>query len=290
MNVKEWLENAESTLRNTSETPRLDVEVLLADALGREKSWLLAHPEFVLQGQTLQKLDALVLRRAGHEPLAYIRGKSEFYGRDFLVDKRVLVPRPESETMIDLARKVIGGRLAVREDRRVRGERLKVRDKITCVDVGSGSGALAITIKLEMPELEVTGVDISSDCLKIAKRNASNLGADIKFYQGNLLTPVSNLSPLTSHLFILANLPYVPTTHPINQAATHEPKLAIFGGPDGLDLYRELFTQISNLKPKNFIVLTESLDFQHAELKKIAKVAGYKQIVERDLIQVFEIR
>lgn len=279
MNIRNWLINAEKTLIDTSGTARLDTEVLLADALDKDKSWLYAHPDQEIEATTLKKLNSQLKRRVLHEPLAYIRGKSEFYGREFLVDKRVLVPRPETETLIALAIE------------QVIGYRLKIKDKITIVDVGTGSGALAITAKLELPYSEVIATDIDSKCIKLAQRNARKHKANIKFLEGDLLAPFSNLQPITYNLVVLANLPYVPTNYPINQAAAHEPKLAIFGGPDGLDLYRQLFNQLSKftVDSQQLTVFTESLNFQHKELNKIAKKAGFKQIAVRDLIQVFTI-
>jgi len=283
MDIHELLAESTKKLKNDGiPTARLDALVLLEDYLKKDRAWILAHPDAKIAKSNKLFIHSIE-RRAQHEPLAYIRGRTEFYGREFLVDKLVLVPRPESETMIDLALKVIGERL---EDRVNASPEDGPR---AVVDVGTGSGALAITMKLEMPRVEVIGVDISSDCLKIAKRNAAELGADIKFYQGNLLAPLSNLKPLTSNLVILANLPYVPDGYSINEAAKHEPKLALFGGPDGLNLYRRLFKQLPKFTVDGLrlTVLTESLNFQHAELTRIAKKAGYEQIASRDLIQVF---
>ncbi len=276
MIIKEWLEEVTAVLLKYSPTPRLDAEVLLCHVLVKDRAEILAHGDDYIQQASLKKLKTLVARRQKHEPIAYILGKSEFYGREFFVDKNVLVPRPESETMIDLAKQVIG-------------DRLEVRENTACIDVGTGSGSLAITMQSEMPEIKVTGVDISSDCLKIARMNATKLRAKVKFYQGDLLTPFSNLKPPTSNLVILANLPYVPSDYAINDAAKHEPKLALFGGTDGLDLYRRLFRQSTKVIGDGLevTVLTESLDFQHEELAKIAKNAGFKQTNKIDLIQVF---
>ncbi len=281
LTTSKWLQAATKQLEEAGiGTARLDCLVLLEDATGKDRSWLLAHPDFIVQGPTLKTLEKQIARRAGHEPLAYIRGKTEFYGREFSVNKDVLEPRPESETIIDLLKQIMeGGRWKVEG-----GE--KTADASCIIDIGTGCGCLAITAKLELPSLNVLATDISKKCLLIAAKNAKKLRGDVDFFQGNLLKA---LPPSTFHLptTILANLPYVPDNYQVSQAAMNEPKLAIFGGPDGLDLYRKLFHQIANLPVSRSIVLTESLPFQHDELAKIANKAGYTLHKTEDFIQVF---
>jgi release factor glutamine methyltransferase len=170
----------------------------------------------------------------------------------------------------------------------VESRKLKVE---SLVDVGTGSGCIAITTALGLPGAKVYATDIDEKCLKTARLNAKNLGADVAFYKGNLLQP---LPPSTCHLppTILANLPYVPDGHTINLPAQHEPKHAIFGGADGLDLYRQLFIQLRSKQQgvRSKWVLTESLPFQHAALTEIATSAGYSLVTTSDFIQVFELR
>ena len=275
--ISDWLTNNTKKLEGTGvATARLDCLVLLEDATGKDRAYLLAHPEALVRGPSYHKLNGQVERRLKHEPLAYIRGKTEFYGREFTINKHVLEPRPESETMIELTLKVIG-------------DRLKVSDNIRVIDVGTGSGALAITMKLEVPKIDIVGTDISKSCIHIANKNAEKFGVNVQFFQGNLLEPIYNLEPVTYNL-LLANLPYVPDSHTINKAAMQEPKIAIFGGPDGLDLYRQLFLQIatkSQFAGSKCFVFTESLPPQHPSLAKIAKNHGYKQLKEDDFIQCF---
>ena len=249
---------------------RLDAMLLICEQLKKDKAWLLAHPNAELTPAELSPLRSQIKRRLNHEPLAYILGKSEFYGREFLVTSDTLQPRPETETMIELL-------LSLAESRRLKVESI--------LDVGTGSGCIAITAKLELPNADVHATDISEKCLKVAKNNTHNLDADVKFYQGNLLTPLpSTVYQLPTT--ILANLPYVPDEHTINQAAMHEPKLAIFGGKDGLDCYRQLFAQISKRTMIEY-VLTESLPPQHGTLKLLAEEHGFKQKLSQDFIQVF---
>jgi release factor glutamine methyltransferase len=276
MTSNTWLKRAERRLQDAGiSTAHLDCLVLLEDVTGKDRSWLLAHPETPLQGQSLQKLDRAVERRARHEPLAYIRGKTEFYGRGFIVNADTLEPRPESETMIELALEVLGSRFQV------------LAEPCNVIDVGTGSGALGITLKLEEPAVEVFATDISKKCLDIAEKNATKHSVRINTVHGNLLEPLYNLKPNTYHL-ILANLPYVPDDFPINDAAMFEPKIALFGGTDGLGLYRKLFTSFHEFSRLPQFVLTESLPFQHEALASIATTAGYRLLKTDDFIQVFE--
>jgi release factor glutamine methyltransferase len=272
--ISEWLRVATKRLQEAGVgTARLDALVLLEDATQKNRSWLLAHPEFVLNDATFHDLEELIARREKHEPLAYIRGKTEFYGREFRINHHVLEPRPESETMIDLL-------LARAKSEDIRDKKLRI------IDVGTGSGALAITAKLELPGAEITAIDIDPSCLAVAQQNAQNLNANITFLQGDLLTP---LSPLDSNhmTFLLCNLPYVPDSYHINEAALQEPQLAIFGGEDGLDVYRQLFDQARKSTQCPDCILAESLPFQHGTLAKVARAHGYQQSQENDFIQVF---
>lgn len=275
MKLSDWLASAAKELDQAGiGTARLDALVLLEGATERDRAYLLAHPETPMQEDILQKLAKQIRRRAKHEPLAYIRGNTEFYGREFMVNKDVLEPRSESETMIDLLKELC---------------KVQPCSKVApckVVDVGTGSGALAITAKLEIPELEVMGTDIDPGCLKVARQNTRKHGANIKFFEGNLLEP---LQTLDSELYaLLCNLPYVPDNYAINQAAAMEPRLAIYGGPDGLDIYRRLFGQVNRGKYRTHFVFTESLPPQHKELAQIAKKSGFKLHASDDFIQVFE--
>jgi release factor glutamine methyltransferase len=272
MRVNDWLVAATEQLEAAGVgTARLDCLVLLEDATGRDRSHLLAHPETVLQGATLNRLKKQIKQREKHVPLAQIRGKTEFYGREFIINEHVLEPRPESETMIELLKEFIG--------HRIKDIGLRI------VDVGTGSGAIGITAKLELPETEVIAIDIDKKCLEVAYKNVDKHEVDIKLLEGNLLEPIYTLTP--KPYILLCNLPYVPNGYEINRAALNEPRIAIFGGEDGLDLYRRLLEQIMYSKYKPLYLCCESLPFQHKQLKAIAKKAGYKQHQEADFIQVF---
>lgn len=273
MLIKDWLSQKTDYLTSNSvATARLDLLVLLQDALNIGKATLLAKLDEELPAALMHKLDHQIIRRANHEPLAYIRGRSEFYGRNFMVNSHTLQPRPETETMIDLLKSII---------------KLQIGSgPLFILDIGTGSGCLAITAKLEAPEAVVIATDISENCLRLSRKNADLIGAEVRFLRGDLIEPIAEKFLQTS--ILLTNLPYVPDSHTVNQAAMHEPKLAIFGGEDGLDLYRRLFKQIYNSKNKPRFILTESLPFQHKQLVQIANSSNYDLKMSEDFIQVFE--
>jgi release factor glutamine methyltransferase len=266
MDAQSWVTRATAQLRAADiATARLDCLVLLEDACGRDRSWLLAHPEFELSPKQATTLDEQIARRAGHEPLAYIRGHTEFYGREFIINQHVLEPRPETETMIDLLKALP----------------LDARKNI--VDVGTGSGTIAITAALELGECTVLATDIDPACLDVARQNCEQHKATVNLFEGDLLTPVADR--LEPGAILLCNLPYVPNGHQLNKAAMNEPRLAIFGGEDGLDLYRRLFQQIDSLAHKPTHILTESLPFQHEALAELAQQHGYEVSETNDFIQ-----
>jgi len=265
MNIDNWLQQATQQLSSAGiATARLDAIVLTEDCLGKDRSFLLAHPELEMTKQDTIVLTKQLARRARHIPLAYIRGKSEFYGREFMITPAVLQPRPESETMIEL---LLG---------------LDLPAMVRIADVGTGSGALGITAQLELPTATIELLDIDASALAVAQMNVVNHTLAIKVIKSNLLEHSSR-----DYDVLLCNLPYVPDDFHINTAALHEPKLALFGGPDGLDLYRSLFADIQNLQYKPLYILTEALPPQHLALRSIAADHGYRLLKSADFIQVF---
>ena len=265
MTVQTFLDDTVQQLKLADiSTARLDCLILLEDALGIDRASILAHPEADLTETQLTRLNQQIIQRLKHIPLACIRGRVAFFGRDFLVDKHVLVPRPETEIMIELLKK------------------LAVPAGSDLLDVGTGSGCIGITSALEIPDARVTLSDIDPQALKVAGRNAERLAVKVTIRQADLLADKPNTN------VILANLPYVPDDYRINRAAEHEPKHAIFGGKDGLNLYRKLWQQIATLPRKPLFVLTEALPLQHEEMTKLASQSGYKQQAAQGFIQVFQ--
>ena len=267
--VGDWIQHAKDVLSAEGiESARLDALLLVEHVTHKNRTHLLAHPELELTNEQHSSLTSLLSRRLQHEPMAYIRGIVDFYGRSFVVNNYVLVPRPESESMISLLK--------------------DFKNASTIIDVGTGSGALAITAQLEVPSAEVIAIDIDERCLAVAQGNANTLGVKAEFIHGDLLRPLlSSFEHYHEPIIILANLPYVPDKYPINAAAAHEPALALFGGSDGLDLYRVLFDQLSQFEDSTIVVITEALESQHASLAGIARHYQFTLDLTEGLAQSF---
>ena len=276
MRADVWLKAAIQQLHSAGiETARLDALVLLEDYSGHDRGYLLAHPELVIDESVVQQLANVLKERAQHIPLAYLRGKAEFYGREFVVGPGVLVPRPETEAMIDLFNQLLG-ELNGRRQSAPNGKQWRV------ADVGTGSGALGITAALEQPSVHVSLLEIDTAAIEIAKTNVINLSTATPVIESDLLKNAAQ-----DYDILLSNLPYVPDDYVINQAATHEPALAIFGGADGLDLYRRLFTQIKIVANKPLYILTEALPQSHELLATLAGASSYQLMKTADFIQLF---
>ena len=199
-----------------SDSPRLDAELLLADALGVDRRVLFMEPAREVTGPAVRAFQGFVRRRSvGREPVAYILGRKGFRHIDVLVDARVLVPRPETELLVEAGLELPGG--------------------ARVVDVGTGSGAIALALKHERPDLDVTGTDVSADAIAVARANGAALGLDVAFAEGDLLAGVTACDA------VLSNPPYVAEGDPLPpEIAAHEPPGALFAGTDGLDVIRRL--------------------------------------------------
>lgn len=273
MTIKTWLQTAETVLSTVGiGTARLDALVLLEDVLAIDRALLLAEPDKIITRSIIAKLEKLLKLRAEHVPLAYVRGRTEFYGRQFIVSPAVLEPRPETETMIDLLIKLV-------ESQKNGLPRTK---DLHIADIGTGCGAIGITAALELPGSQVDLLEIDAEARKIAQMNVDKLTPAIPVIESNLMASAPH-----EYQILLCNLPYVPDDYHINRAASHEPKLAIFGGQDGLDVYRQLFLQIDKRVIKPLYVLTEALPPQHTVLENIAADTGYSLVQSQDFIQVY---
>ena len=207
-------------------------ELLLRHYSGLSRTTMLMQMRDELDGEVWIEFEAAVKRHAAGEPIQYIIGSEEFYGRRFEVNEHVLIPRPETEELVH-------GTLQ-------RLDKLfPDRDSIDLVDVGTGSGAIAVTLKLEKPELKVTAVDLSEDAIEVASKNASQLGADMEFLHGDLLQPLILQRKKVD--VIISNPPYIPVSDQewMSDIVTeHEPHMALFAGEDGLDLYRRFMEEL----------------------------------------------
>jgi release factor glutamine methyltransferase len=198
------------------DTPRLDAELLIAEALGVGRERLLIDASDALDDRAAERVEALVARREAREPVAYILGRKEFRRITLTVDPRVLIPRPETELLVEVG--------------------LSLPPAARVVDVGTGSGAVALALKDERPDLSVTGTDVSPDALAVARENAARLHLEVTFVEADLLEGVDG--PFDA---VLANLPYVPEEVELApEIGSYEPAVALFSGPDGLDAIRRL--------------------------------------------------
>ena len=245
MTIYEWLEQAQKKIS------RLDAELILIDNLGvSDRSYLIAHENDAIADAT--GINHKVERRTNHEPLAYILGYRWFYGRKFIITPDVLIPRPETETIIDIAKEMRPTKI---------------------LDIGTGSGCIAITLTLELKNANITAIDISEKALNVARKNAELYDAKINFIQSDLL---DNFTPEPNTL-IIANLPYVDKNWDWleQESLSYEPSLALFAGNNGLELIYKLFDQA----PSDSQIIIES------DLSQQEKIIEYAANKKRNLIK-----
>src|SRR5580693_2760882 len=218
----------------------LAAELLLLHVLGRDRAWLYAHPEETVPGLDAHRFLSLILRRANGEPTQYITGKQEFWGLEFEVTPDVLIPRPETEHVIEVAL----DRLAVRELRAGRKQTLS-GEGLQIADIGTGSGCIAVALAKDLPGTKFIATDISPAALSVARRNAErhNFADRIEFVRTNLL---EGIAAETHFDLIASNPPYIgrregPTLQ--REVRDHEPEVALYGGEEGYELYAALVTQ-----------------------------------------------
>ena len=245
---------------------RLDAQLLLLHALGRpaqQRAWLMAHDADELPAAAQSLLDACVQRRAGGEPLAYITGRKEFFGLDLRVDARVLIPRPDTETLVEWALEVLPAQTSAAEPARV-------------LDLGTGSGAIALALKATRADLQVSAVDTSEDALTVARENARRLKLNIDFQQGSWLTGVQE-----KYHAIVSNPPYIAAHDPHLEALQHEPAQALSSGTDGLQDIRHIIASAgAHLLPGAWLLLEHGFD-QAAAVRELLQLAGFANVQSR---------
>jgi release factor glutamine methyltransferase len=247
--------------KHNIDNPRLNAEHLLAHVLGRKRIELYLEFERRLRESELTPLRELVKRRGGGEPLQHLLGTVEFCGRTFRCDKRALVPRPETEQLVEL--------LISRFKSEIAYSRM--------IDVGTGSGVIALTLAAEFPKAEVVGADISKDALMLARENAERLGLAerVRFLRSNLLEDVQ-----PGFDVIVANLPYVSTEarQNLSREVLHDPEAALFAGPSGDELVRELIAHApSRLRPGGILALEIGIGQSEALMSALAE-KNYRDI------------
>lgn len=262
----EWLKVARQQLRHADiASAKLDAEIILAHTVRKNRTHLHAHPKTVLEPRQYDIAEARLALRRERTPVAYIVGHKEFYGRIFKVTLATLIPRPESETMINLLKSTFRP-MFLQETKRL-------------VDVGTGSGCLGITAKLELPDLDVTLLDISKHALGVAEKNAASLKAPVTILQSDLLEGY----PLTPDI-ILANLPYVDTSWQRSPETNYEPSLALFAEHGGLALINKLIISTkTRLAPSGYLFL-EADPRQHEEIIAFANQCGLKIVAQEGFI------
>ena len=264
---------------------RKEAEILTAFLLNKSRELILSHPEIELDQDFYKKIKDLEKKRLKNYPLAYLTGQQEFYGLNFKVNKNVMVPRPETEMMVDKIIDIF--KKEANDDSEISNPLI--------IDIGTGSGAIIIGLASELKRLmsfefkstEFKAIDISIAALKVARNNAqlNGLNKTIKFYCGNLLDPVKKFLS-GRNLIIAANLPYL-TLKQVkgSPSISREPKLALVAGADGLKYYRELFKQLADLKYKTLTLFCEIDPNQNELIVLLAKdyFLGGKLEIIKDL-------
>jgi release factor glutamine methyltransferase len=253
----EWLPIAAARLeRAGAPAARLEAQIIAAHVLLRERSWVLAHPEESLPALAAE---ALLQRREAGEPLAYLLGRREFYGREFQVSPSVLIPRHETETLVELALDLLPP-----GPHRV-------------LDLGAGSGCIGITLHLERPELDVTLSDLSETALAVAELNAEALGAKVRLRRSDLFADIQERFDL-----IASNPPYVAKEDPLpREVADFEPALALFAPEEGLSFYRRLASESPDRLTGPKLVAVEVGQGQAPSVASIFESEGWAHLMTR---------
>jgi len=252
--IKDWLIEASSQLSKVGIfSARLDAEIILAHVLNKNRTYLHAHPEQIIDSGQYKIANYSLNQRVNHVPIAYIVGHKEFYEREFIVTPATLIPRPESEDIINVLKKLLQSTTYQMPPAQL-------------IDVGTGCGCLGITAKLEFPFLDVTLIDISNDALKIAAQNAKKLSADTIIMQSDLLQNCTIKPDI-----IIANLPYVDKTWNRSPETDYEPKLALFADDHGESIIKTIIIQANHSFSPNGHIIIEADPTQHESLIKYAK-------------------
>jgi release factor glutamine methyltransferase len=243
---------------------RLDAQLLLGAVLGRDRGWLIAHGDDALAPDQAVRFDALVVRRLAGEPVAYLLGRKDFHGLTLQVSPAVLVPRPDTETLVDWALELLGTELAGTDAPQV-------------LDLGTGSGAIALAIKHRCPRADLSAVDTSPEALAVANANARTLGLPLTLLAGHWWAPVAG----RRFDLVVSNPPYIAGDDHHLDALQHEPRLALTPGGDGLDSLREIIAGASaHLRDGSWLLMEHGHD-QASDVQALLTAAGLHEVATR---------
>ncbi len=248
------------------ESARLDALLLLEFVTGHDRSHLLAHDDEPLNSGHVQALEKLLKKRVSRVPLAYLTHEREFYGLKFYVDEHVLIPRPETEDIVNYISVQAGPNASI-------------------LELGTGSGAIAVSLAHLQPKLEITATDISGEALQVARRNALELDIkNVTFMLSDLFEHV----PVAQYDYVVANLPYVPEPERRQPEIEYEPDIALYSGEDGLDCYRQFFSQLEQYTHAKTELVLEFSPTQHQAMEQIAVQLGWRMKPLSAYIYAFE--
>jgi len=260
MTLNDAIVAATAQLKNASPTPALDAQVLLAHSLGQDRTYLIAHAKDTLDTETSRRFEQLVAQRINGIPVAYLTGEQEFWSLPFRVTADTLIPRPETELLVELAL-----------------EKIPNKQKFLIADIGTGSGAIAIAIANERKGSSVIASDRSAKAIAVARQNANRLGIDnVEFVQGETFDPLAD----KKFNLVVSNPPYVPESDPhlAQGDVRFEPRSALAAGPEGLDVIRQIVEQAKNhLVPQGWLMIEHGYD-QESAVEELFERAGFEEI------------
>jgi len=275
MIIKDALHWGHEYLIPTSESARLDAELLLAHILKKPVTFLLAHDETGIGFFKLRKYRRMIEKRKDGMPVAYLISHKEFYGLDFEVNRHVMVPRPDTEILVDRVISYLNDQCPMTNDQLL-------------LDVGTGSACIPISILKNIPNIEAVATEISGSAMRVAKHNIKKHGMKgrIQLFSSDLLKSVPRELFEDREIIVTANLPYIPKRFAVHPSTKFEPDIALYGGDDGLDIYKRLIEQLEEIKPR--VIFFELFEFQAAvlaaempdyELKFTEKMTGDARIM-----------
>lgn len=272
MDISTWLQGAAGQLKNAGiDSARLDAELLLAATIHEPRTYLHAHSDEKLSPNQIASAKTKLSSRLDRVPIAYILGEKEFYGRSFIVSPQALIPRPESEELVNLIKKYI-------------------KSNSTILDVGTGSGCIGLTLKLELPNTKITVSDISNEAIALARKNAQNLGVtSVDYILTDLLDHWLHNEKSDQFDCIVANLPYVDRSWQVSPETTSEPDLALFADDNGLSLIKKIIVQAPKILSNAGLLVLELDTRQIPEIISFAEENDFEIIAQKPFALVLKL-